>query len=357
MTEPSSPQTRRHGALFMLTLTRLKEYSREPSTFFWSIIFPVLITLALGSAFKRQGQPELHVGVLEGPGAAELVQTLESHPLLTAQAFPEAEARLRLQSGRVALLVIPPTTPDGKITYRFDPSRPEAPAARAFADDALQRAQGRTDVRAVVDDQISTPGARYVDWLIPGLLGMNVMSGCMWGITWVIALARHRRLLKRFVATPMNHGAYLLSLLFARVLFVLCVDLPLMLGFGHLVLGMPILGSLASVVLVTVLGIFAFSGVAFLCGSRVRSTETGVGVINLVVIPMFALSGIFFSSSRFPEAVQPVIRALPLTALNDCLRAVINDGESLSAIAPRLAVLGAWAVICFLLSLRLFRWT
>jgi ABC-type multidrug transport system permease subunit len=341
----------------MLTLTRLKEYSREPGTLFWSIIFPILITLALGSAFQGQQQPRTVVGVVEGHRAAELARSIESHPLLAAQVLPEAEARRRLQSGRVALLVIPPTAPDGKITYRFDPSRPEAPAARAYTDDALQRAHGRTDPREVVDDRISAPGARYVDWLVPGLLGMNVMSGCMWGITWVIVLARHRRLLKRFVATPMSHGSYLVSFLLFRLIFVLCVDLPLVLSFGHLVLGMPILGSLGAVVLVTALGTFAFSGLAFLCGSRARNTETAVGMINLVMVPMFALSGIFFASSRYPDIIQPVIRALPLTALNDCLRAIINDGEPLFALLPRLAVLGAWGAICSLLAVRLFRWT
>src|SRR3712207_3041156 len=98
VTDPSSPRARRRGALFMLTLTRLKEYSREPGTIFWSIIFPILITLALGSAFQGQQQPRTVVGVVEGHGAAELARSIESHPLLAAQVLPEAEARRRLQS-------------------------------------------------------------------------------------------------------------------------------------------------------------------------------------------------------------------------------------------------------------------
>ena len=239
--------------------------------------------------------------------------------------------------------------------YRFDPQRADGRTARLAADAALQRALGRTDPAAVDDRPVTEPGARYIDFLLPGLIGLNLMGSGMWGVGFAVASARTRKLLKRYAATAMRHSDYLLALGLSRLVF-LALELVALIGFGRLVFGVVVRGSLVDLAVVSLAGAAAFTAVALLVAARPRSIEAASGWMNFVMLPMWVLSGSFFSYSRFPEAFQPWIRALPLTALNDALRAVMNEGAPLASTLPELAVLGAWTVVCFALALRLFRW-
>jgi len=187
-------------------------------------------------------------------------------------------------------------------------------------------------------------------------LGMNVMSSGMWGVGWVIVEDRQKKLLKRMVATPMRRSEYLVAFVIMRMLF-LVVEVPVLLGFARLAFGTPLRGRLLDLCLLIGLGALAFAGLGLLVGSRARNSQTVAGLINLVMMPMFVLSGVFFSSRHFPEAMQPAIRALPLTALNDGLRAIMNDGAPLAALGPQLLVLSLVAAASFALALRWFRWT
>jgi ABC-type multidrug transport system permease subunit len=241
-------------------------------------------------------------------------------------------------------------------TYAFDPTRPESRLARFVVDDALQRAAGRADPVPVQEARVTAPGSRYIDFLVPGLIGLNIMSSGMWGIAWVIVETRQKKLLKRLVATPMRRGEFLLSFVFLRMLFLL-LELPVLLGFARLAFGVGVRGSLALLVALALLGALAFSGLGLLVASRAQNSQTASGLINLVMMPMFILSGVFFSAANFPDAIQPAIRALPLTALNDALRAVMNEGATLAAVAPQALGLAAMAAVCFALALRWFRWT
>jgi ABC-type multidrug transport system permease subunit len=198
-------------------------------------------------------------------------------------------------------------------------------------------------------------GSRYIDWLIPGILGMNIMSTGMWGIGFSIVQARIRKLLKRLVASPMRKREYLLAQMLARLVF-LAPEVAVPLAFGSLVLGMPIRGSLGALGAVCVAGAVTFTALGLLAASRPRTIEAISGVLNLSMLPMWVLCGVFFSASNFPQVIQPLIQALPLTALNDALRAVILEGATLRAVSPELGVLGVWTVVPFALALRLFRW-
>jgi ABC-type multidrug transport system permease subunit len=245
-------------------------------------------------------------------------------------------------------LVVQPGPP---IAYLFDPARPESRLARALADAALHP----RDKPDTVDQPVTEPGSRYIDFLIPGLLGMNIMSSGMWGIGWVVVEMRTRKLLKRLVATPMSRAQFLWSFVVMRGLF-LVLELPVLLGFGWLAFGVGVAGSLPLLVGVSLLGAMAFSGLGLLVASRAQNTQTVSGLINLVMLPMFVASGVFFSTARFPDAIQPVLRALPLTALNDALRAVMIDGSGPRAILGPVALLAGVAIASFAAALRLFRW-
>jgi len=241
-------------------------------------------------------------------------------------------------------------------TYRLDPTRPESRLARAVVDDLLQRAAGRADAIGPREERVTEPGARYVDFLVPGLLGMNLMSSGMWGIGWVIVELRQKKLLKRYVATPMRRSDFLLSFVVIR-LFFLVIEVPVFLGFAVLAFGVPVRGPLVALSAMATLGALAFAGLGLLVACRARNTQTVSGLINLVMMPMFLLSGVFFSADNFPAVMQPAIRALPLTALNDGLRAVMNEGAGVAAVAPQAALLAAVAAGAFALALRFFRWS
>lgn len=345
-------EDRRPSPLAELTLARLRLFFREPSTLFWSFAFPVLLTVALGIAFRTRPPDPVFAAVEAGRGAERAAATLGARADVRAEVLAPEEARAALRTGRVSIVVVPGDPP----VYRFDPTRPESRLARAVVDDLLQRAAGRADAIGPREERVTEPGSRYVDFLVPGLVGMNVMSTGMWGIGYTIVEMRSKKLLKRLVATPMRRGHFLLSFVLVRMLF-LAVEVPLLLGFGVVAFDLPVRGPVAVLALVAGLGALAFAGLGLLVASRARNTQTVGGLINLVMLPMFVLSGVFFSSANFPAALQPLIRALPLTALNDGLRAVMNEGAGLAGVLPQLALLAGVGVATFAIALRAFRWT
>ncbi len=340
------------SSLFQLTLTRVRLFFREPSAVFWTFVFPLILTVALGVAFRNRPPEPVSAAVEAGPGAEALASALGRDPRIEAKVLARDEARAALRTGRAALVV----TPGPPRTYSYDPTRPESRLARVVVDDALQRAAGRVDPVSVKEAPEVEPGSRYIDFLIPGLIGLNIMSSGMWGVAYVIVETRQKKLLKRLVATPMRRGEFLLSFVFLRMLF-LVLELPVLLGFAWITFRVAVRGSLALVIALAFLGALAFSGLGLLVASRAKNTQTASGLINLVMMPMFILSGVFFSAAHFPDAMQPAIRALPLTALNDALRAVMNEGAGASAVAPQAGLLAGVGVLTFGVALRIFRWS
>jgi len=342
--------------LAQLTAARIREFAREPGAVFWTFGFPLLITVALGIAFRNPAPPQLAVAVVDGPRAAEVRGVLAADPGLDVSIVSADQAATRLRAA-AALLVIEPGAGTGdKTIYRFDPTRPESVGARREVDDRLQRAAGRVDVVATADATAVARGGRYVDWMVPGLLGMQLLSGALWGNAWNIVTARQRRLLKRLAATPMQRAHYLMSFRLAGLLFVPLQVLVLFV-FARLTFGVRVHGSPVAVLALAIFGSWSFAGLGLLCAARAQNSETANGLINLVTLPMYILCGVFFSSARFPAAIQPVIRILPLGAFNEAMRHVVNDGASIFAQGFPLLVLLAWAVVSSAVALRLFRWT
>ena len=342
-------------AFLALCLARLRESYREPEVLFWGFVFPLLLSGALAVAFRDRPPAPSRVVILQGPAAERLRGALRGAPLVEAETAGEAEAAQSLRMGRADLVLVGPSDPSAALEYRLDPSRPEAGIARARVDDALQRAAGRRDLLKRRDVPTSEPGGRYVDFLVPGLIGMNLMSAGMWGIGYALVDMRIKKLLRRLLATPMHAADFLAAQMTTRVLFTF-VEVGFLLGFARLVLGVPVRGSIAAVMAVALIGSLAFAGLGLAIASRPRKIETVTGLMNLVMLPMFVGSGVFFSVDRFPQAVQPYLRALPLTALNDALRAVTLEGASLVSQSPQLLLVAAWGGISFLVGLRLFRW-
>jgi ABC transporter DrrB family efflux protein len=205
------------------------------------------------------------------------------------------------------------------------------------------------------EERVTERGARYIDFLIPGLLGMNLMGTGIWSLAFSITTARNRKILKRLIATPMRKTDYLLAQVFARLGFLIA-ELIVIVGFGWIFFGVGVRGSLLLMAVTCFLAAMSFCGIGLLIASRVSTIEGASGLANLVMMPMWLLSGVFFSYERFPEKAQPFIRALPLTALNDALRGVMNEARSWTALAPQLAIIAAWGVASFVVALKIFRW-
>ena len=341
----------RDYALVQLTLARMREFYREPEAIFWVFGFPIVLAFALGIAFRNRGPGELRVAVLRGPGDSAVAAALARAPGLAAAVLDSGAARLELRTGRAALLVVP----GDPLVYRYDSTRTESRLARLEVDAAIQQGRGRTDPARVADQRVTEPGARYIDFLIPGLLGMNLMGSGLWGVGFSVVQARTKKLLKRFMATPMRKSHYLASFILSRLVF-LFVEVAALVGFGWLMFDVGVRGSIAAVAFITVLGSLSFAGLGMLVASRARTIEAVSGLMNLVMLPRWILSGTFFSYARFPEAMQPFVKALPLTALNDALRAVMIDGSRLTDLFTPLAVVSGWGFVSFVVALQIFRW-
>jgi ABC-2 type transport system permease protein len=339
----------RNHPLYQLTLVRFYEFLREPEALFWVFVFPLLLAAGLGLAFRNRPADVLKIASVN----PEITQSLRAERLLDVQQLSMAAAEDALRTGKVALVAA--QGPDGAVTYHYDDTNPEGRAARMLADRAIQKAAGRNDPVSSGDILMREPGSRYIDFLIPGLLGMNLMGSAIWGLGFAIVDARRKKLMKRLIATPMPRPYYLLSFVLSR-LVLLVIEVGGLVGFGVLVFQVPVRGSVWVLAALCVLGSLSFSALGLLIASRAQTIEAASGLMNLVMMPMWIVSGVFFSSQRFPATLQPVIAALPLTALIDALRANILQGAALAQIVPQMAILAGWLVVCFTLALQLFRW-
>lgn len=343
-------------SLFQLTLVRFREFLREPEAVFWVFAFPILLAAGLGLAFRSRPADRTVVAVADlGPAAASVADALRRSPDLTVKLLSPEAAADSLRTGSAALVVVGDHWPERTVEYRYDDTRPESRTARLLVDDALQRAAGRGDPVSARDERVTEPGARYIDFVVPGLLGMNLMGSGIWSVGFAIVDARRKRLLKRLIATPMSRAEYLASFVLSR-LSLLVIEVGTLLGFAVLVFGVPFRASVGTLALISVLSALAFTSLGLLISSRVQTVEGVSGITNLVMLPMWIFSGVFFSASRFPDAMQPLIRLLPLTAVIDALRATVLRGAGLGGIVPELLVITAWLVLSFPLALWLFRW-
>jgi ABC-type multidrug transport system permease subunit len=339
-----------------LTLVKLREYTREPEAMFWVFLFPVLMTCALGIAFRDNDAPEVRVAVVNGSrasaeSAGTMARMLDAHPRVSAVRSNEADAAVLLRDGDVALTIVT----GEPLVYRFDRTRPESSVARFTVDEVLQQAAGRKEAFTAADDLIHVPGSRYIDWLVPGLLGMNVMMTSLWGIAFSIGMARAKKLIKRLSATPMTRSHFLGAQIAGRLVF-LPLEAGILIVFANLVFGVPVRGSWPLLTLIILLGAVCGAALSLFVASRARSFEATSGLINFAIVPMWILSGVFFSSSNFPDAIQPFVQALPLTALNDALRAVMLAGAGPGEVWHEIAIMAAWSAVTFVLALKIFRW-
>jgi len=344
----------RESPLLQLMICNTRRFFREPEAIFWSYGFPLLMIIGLGIAFDSSREGPVSVFVVEAPDTSDVVGALHGRKEFEVETGNLQQALDYLKWNRVQVAVVMDKT--RSLHYHWDPSNPESRQARDAVDRALQEAAGRVDPYPARDEPVTVPGSRYVDFLVPGLIGMNLMGGGLWGVGFVIVDFRIKKLLKRLLATPMKRVHFLASMIGTRVFFFI-PEAFVMLVVAHWIFGVPIQGEVFSILVVALFGALTFAGLGLLAASRAQRIESISGIMNVIMLPMWICSGIFFSAERFPAVIQPFIQALPLTQLINALRSVILEGQSWIHQAVPLLILAAWGGLAFFVALKWFRWS
>jgi ABC-type multidrug transport system permease subunit len=361
--------------LYQLTYTFFLETIREPEVLFWGILFPVLISIGLGYAFTQTSESKFHIMTVE-QNQTELDSLLNIYAVKSPNNKQEQftwriedkitgntefkftrsdwkSAIVSLKRGESELIV---TDSLGKIQYHFDPHNSQAELAYMKLSALLKSpasTMDKTEQNRI--NPLTLKGVRYIDFLIPGILSMGIMSALMWGLSYTIVERRSQKLLRRMVATPMRKYNFLIAMMFVRIIMNFGQSLILFF-FAWLLFGIHIQGNIGALIVLFLAGNIAFTGIAVLISSRTAKTEVGTGWINAVQMPMMILSGIFFSYHHFPEWSIRIIKLLPLTALTDGIRSIFNEGAGwMEVITPSIA-LSVFGVVCFIVGLRMFKW-
>jgi ABC-2 type transport system permease protein len=347
------------AALWQLTLARFREFYREPAAVFWVYGFPLVLALLLGMAFQNRPIERIRVDIVhDSPGglaAAERIRdSLAIDSRLSITLGDAAVCRNRMRTAKTDIVITPPAESSGVASYLTEANRPESVLARNAVDNAQLRSQLPAS-SLPTETTLNEVGGRYIDFLIPGLIGTNLMGGGLWGVGFVITDMRVRKLLKRFVATPMRRSDFLLSLILSRLVFTM-IEIALLWLVAWSVFGIVIFGNVLALLVLIFSGGLCFGGIGLLVACRAKTIETVSGLMNAVMLPMYLLSGVFFAADRFPAVMQPFIQALPLTVLIDGLRSVMNEGAGLGAILVPCSILAAWGIAGFTIALRIFRW-
>ncbi len=341
---------------WQLASIHLKEIIREPGVLFWGMIFPLLMAWGLGIAFTQPSQQKGNIALIGQFDKDSLMTSLTQKAVFKNDSvFSVApfyfrktnfkNAELLLKRGEVSLIV----SKAEKLQFTYDPANKDANLLKYLF---LEKYQQK---KSYISQKIKLKGSRYIDFLLPGLIGMNIMTSTLWGISYGLISKRKQKLLRRMYATPMNKSYFLSSLILVRSL-VNILEMFILYAFAHFMFDFNLYGNWLSVFGVFVAGNIAFSGFAILLASRTSNTEIGNGLINFVTLPMFVLSGIFFSYHNFPEAWIPFIHYLPLTLLIDILRAVFNEGLSLNHFISDSLILSAFGIVAFFVGLKVFKW-
>ncbi len=347
--------------LLQLTLTRLREFYRQPEAVFWVYFFPLLMVVALGIAFRNKPVEVITVDAVQSAAVTQLTEDLAGDERIKVKVFDKTTCQNRLRTGKSDLyLEISESGNDEEtneaVDYFYDPTRPGSVVARDTVNNLLQHKAGRVDPVVSTNHEVTESGGRYIDFLVPGLIGMGLMGGGLWGVGFAIVDMRIRKLLKRFLATPMKKTHFLIAVMSSRLVFMV-PEMILLVVFSRYAFGVEVHGNWFAIVFLVLLGAMQFSGIGLLVASRTKTLESVSGLMNLVMLPMWTLCGIFFSYERFPDLMQPVIKLLPLTPLIDSLRAVMLEGATLASLWQELLIMSLWGVVTFGLAMLWFRWT
>ncbi len=357
---PPSPTRRKKinvlSPLLELVLVRIRVFIRKPQAVFWTYGFPLLMLLALGFAFREGSETKLEVeliGAQRDTVAAILQAVPELNVATLSDESTDSDWKRRLQSGKTRLVVRCNETGE-PLQLWGSLGRAESQLATAIVERELWKAKPTNETSWEVL-KLSDEGDRYIDFLVPGIMALNLLSGGLWGTGFMVVDMRIRGLLKRLIAAPMRRRDFLLSLLIGRFLFSILEQLAILV-FAYFVFGVVCRGSMLHLWIVIVIGGSSMIALGLLIATRVKTMEAMSGWINLLMIPMWIAGGVFFSADRFPDSMQLILKLIPFVAMTDSLRAIMLDGQSISALGFPILVMSVWGVCCFAIAIKIFRW-
>jgi ABC-2 type transport system permease protein len=329
-------------------VARNREFLRDRGTLAWNILMPVILVFGLAFVFGGEGRDQYTVGVLQA--ASEIDASV--HPFLETRFIEfvpvsdEDDGFRKVARHRLDLLVRFGDAP----RYWVNPESPRG----YFAERVLLQADAPAGGR-MQKAQISGEPIRYVDWVLPGILGMNMMFSCLFGVGYVVVRYRKNGFLKRLRATPLRPVEFIVAQVASRLMLVLVVTAFVYLA-THFILDTRMDGSYLTLLLVAVVGSISMVSLGLLIAARVTSEELAGGLLNMISWPMMILSGVWFSLEGAGPAVQGLAKIFPLTHILDSARAVMLDGASLADIAPDLIMLTVLSLAFLALGAHYFRW-
>lgn len=345
--------------LLILTSVELKEYIREPGIIFWAILFPILLALGLGMAFSGSGSQDRTVALLCEKNCEQAFSKLGDQLKVgndktgyTNFDFKKTtwdEAVLMLKQGKTGLVI--EENDLGEYIYHFDPANTDARLSYMQLSDHFKKVNSNEEEISVLKQK----GTRYVDFLVPGLMAIGIMMSCMWGISYSNVDKRNKKLLRRMIATPMKKSSYVAAQLIGRIIMS-AVEASLLFLVTHWVFNITITGSIIALILMFIAGNVLFAGLAWLLASRTSKTQIANGLINLVIMPMMILSGIYFSYHNFPDFMIDIIQWLPLTILADGIRSIFIEGAGISQVINGVLILTLTGVILLSIGIRVYKW-
>jgi len=341
----------RPRVLRQVALTMFREFIRSKEAVFWTYAFPVLMAMVLGLAFGTKGNEPSRVAIVESASAAGLLAAFDGAPTIDADVRPRDEADRALRASEVDLVI---AGSPGTWEAWFDEQRAASRLARFAVEDILSPRERRPADHAV--HKAATNGDRYIDFLIPGLIGLNLLGAGMWGIGFNLVHLRIKNMMRRLIVAPMEKAEFLLAFLVSRLGLVV-LDALVIVAFGMLVFDVPVNGSWFLLIGLIALGAMSTTALGLVVASRPTTTEGVSGIMNLVTLPMWLMGGSFFATSYFPDYFRPLVNAMPLTHINDALRAVMIQGADISTVWPQVAFLAVFTLAGFTIALRIFRWT
>lgn len=370
--------------LWRLTVSLFLEIVREPGVLFWGILFPILMSVGLGLAFTKKTDTIRKVAVITssiqinaGPDTSMVSEFLQKKCEINSSTEKETwqwkyvmkddklgnsvflfyclemdDAIKLLKRGTINVILI---GLDKSVEYHFDPMNSDAELTYLKLSSIIGKGNTYSFGSNSEIKPLTVSGTRYIDFLVPGLITMGVMMSCMWGIGYGIIDKRSKKLLRRFVATPMKKSHFLIALITVRVAMNFIESLVLLI-FSVFAFKMTIQGDISALIVMYIAGNIAFAGIAVFLSSHTSNTEVGNGLMNFVIMPMMILSGIFFSYQNFPEWSFPVIKTLPLTMMTDGIRSIFNEGAGYPEVAIPICILLAIGIAFFSAGLKIFKW-
>ncbi len=339
-------------SLFVMIKCRWLEFRREPSAFYYVILFPIISIVGLGFIFNSPQRKPFSIGVDSSSQFNSSLYELRGNDQFKVIDGSQDSLETELKRGHIQLIL---RLTDKEAHFVYDPQNNDAYTARLAVSANLEKAAGQNPKFLPVDTQVSAAGLRYVDFLIPGLLAFSIVSTSLFGTGQLIVANRRDNLLKRYFVTPMKPLSYMVSHIVGRLL-ILAMEISVVLISGWLIFGFKVQGSLFTFIFFSVLGAAAFTSLALVAASRTSNSSAYAGIVNAIVMPMALMGGVWFSRSNFPEWLVHISDYFPLTMLVDSLRLIALEGASFGDAWSMAGKLLSMTVIFAAGASRLFKW-